>query len=486
MIDAASGSDSYDYAFPNEEKNLPPADEKTAACVTSYFPELLSNPTLWDKVDSPGKKTSLGGNNPHFLWGGASCTLQDSGTNSCPASQWKEWEQKILPPENRSGKSAQFFELYKTTEGRQEIISRLQKLGMNAFRFSIEWSQIEPEEGVFKEEIIQIYTALCHELRAAGIAPVPTLHHFSEPLWFHNKGSFEKEENSIYFVRFAKKLLPLFKQTYAGKPLIEHVFTINEPNIEAFSRYIWASFSPGYYLNFTRAAHFLKGALKAHNLVYHLLKKEVPSLQIGFTHQYLPWRANYFPLTFVANCFNKLLNEATFKVATEGVFELKIPLLCNVREEGLELNVDIIGVQNYVRMALPPPHKAPQTHMPFHEDPEGLYEAIVKLFDVFKKPVMVTENGISTLDDTQRSRFNERALYAAGEAQKIIGEENLKGYFYWSLGDNFEWDRGYTQFFGAYALDKEKGELAGEPKKGMNTYIKATKAWKERCAAPAA
>lgn len=126
---------------------------------------------------------------------------------------------------------------------------------------TIEWSQIEPQEGVWDETILQIYLNLCVHLRNQRIAPMITLHHFSEPLWFHERGSFENEENHEAFIHFSEKIFLLFTKSYRDQPLVEYFCTINEPAVDAFSRFIRGSFSPGIILSFRRAAKFLKGEL---------------------------------------------------------------------------------------------------------------------------------------------------------------------------------------------------------------------------------
>ena len=178
----------------------------------------------------------LGNNNPNFLFGVSTCTYQDSGYLTCMNSQWKNWEHKCLPEHNRSNNSANLFSLYSTNNGRHSITTRLHKLGINSYRFSIEWSLIEPKHGHFNYDNLFVYLNLCKHLRNQGIQPMVTLHHFSEPKWFHSLGSFEHEENIEYFENFSKFVFRYFVEPYNGKPLVEYFCTINEPNIETFQR----------------------------------------------------------------------------------------------------------------------------------------------------------------------------------------------------------------------------------------------------------
>ncbi len=437
------------------------------------FSLVLDDSRLWDKIENIREKTSLGKGNPNFFFGTSTCTYQDSGSENCPRSQWADWEKQCLPENNRSGKSADLFSRYATEEGQNEIIDRLKKLGANSYRFSLEWSHIEPNFGQVDYKKLEVYVDFCKALRWNGIAPMVTLHHFSEPKWFHELGSFEKEENIDYFIGFAKTIFPYITQSYWGKPLVEHICTINEPGIEAFSRYVRGAFSPGYRIRFERAGKFLLNALKAHTIAYHTLKKIKPRIQIGAVHQYLKFIPSNPLLIPITRYLNELINNASLRFFREGVFQLKVPFLCNIEEQGFEPKTDFVGLQYYARPVIgltgSTSYHEPMTQMPFREDPEGIYEAIINTHRAYRAPVIITENGISTHDSKQRSRYMERVLYAAGEAAKLIGLGNLLGYYAWSFCNNFEWNMGMRpQAFGAYG--SPLGQLPSKPKEGMEPY----------------
>lgn len=442
-----------------------------------HFSSVLKDARLWEKLGDVESQITLGHGNPNFLCGTSTCTYQDSGDKHCRKSQWRKWAEKILPKENRSGSSANLFEMYQTEEGCKKVIDALEQLHVNSYRFSIEWSQIEPKKGQWNEAALAIYVNFCKRLRDRGITPVITLHHFSEPNWFHEDGSFENEQNIDSFIRFAERVVPELTKSYKGKPLVEHFCTINEPAVEAFCRFVRGAFSPGIVMNFKRAATFLKGALKAHALVYERLKKITPqSVKIGIVHQYLnmiPMNPLLFPVT---HYLNRLMNQTVFKFFQTGKFEFKMPFVNVTEESNLKPKTDFVGVQYYARPKLglfgSTSDHAPMTQMPFLEDPEGLYEAIIECHKAFKAPVMVTENGISTYDDAQRARYMTRALYAAQRSAKEIGEENLLGYFKWSFTDNFEWDMGMKpQAFGAFTQDLKL-------KEGAKAYARINRAWR--------
>lgn len=439
------------------------------------FSHVLQDARAWEKLGNIESEITLGRENPDFLFGVATCTYQDSGSVHCPSSQWAFWE-KSLPEHNHSGKSADLFEYYKTERGCEKITNALRELGVNSYRFSIEWSQIEPQEGVWDEAVLQVYLNFCLHLRNQQITPMITLHHFSEPLWFHKKGSFEKEENHEAFVRFSEKIFLLFTKSYQGRPLVEYFCTINEPAIDSFSRFVRGSFSPGIILNFSRAARFLKGALRAHVLTYERLKKQAPeSVKIGLVHQYLrfiPSNLWIFPITYY---LTRLVNEVALDFFRTGTFVFKMPFV-HVRGSMPSPKTDFCGLQYYTRPYIgifgSTSPSSPMTQMPFREDPEGIYEASVQVYQSFKVPIIVTENGISTHNEEQRSRYLIRSLYALNKSTAEIGIENLLGYYLWSFSDNFEWDMGLTpQAFGAFTIDKKL-------KEGARVYTRIIRTWK--------
>lgn len=442
------------------------------------FSSVLQDAREWRRLGKIEDKIRLGHGNPDFLYGVATCTYQDSGSVHCPDSQWAMWEKRKVAADNRSGQSANLFELYKTPAGLHQITDKLHELGVNSYRFSLEWSQIEPEEGQWNEVNLQIYVNLCKHLRDQGITPMVTLHHFSEPLWFHQKGSFENEKNIDAFLGFATKVFPSLTQPYQGKPLVEHFCTINEPAIDAFSRFIRGAFSPGLLFNFKRGANYLKGALKAHCLTYAALKKIAPpSVQIGIVHQYLKFVSTN-PLLFpITHYLTRFVNDISLRFFSTGKFEFKIPFV-NVTDKAMPPpQTDFVGLQYYVRPVIgmlgPTGYHAPMTQMPFCEDPEGLYEAIIETHKAYKAPVVVTETGISTRREEQRARYLSRALYAAQRAGEKIGEKNLRGCYAWTfIAPNFEWDMGMNEQ--AFALFTHQGTL----KEGSRAYSSALSAWR--------
>jgi beta-glucosidase len=476
--------------------------EKTILCAYNFFTrakeqksvtfkDVLKDSSKWKElkdIEQSLESHPPAMNNPQFLWGSASCTYQDSGYKHCPDSQWHLWEKKTLPLNNQSKKSLDLYNIYKTNP--MFIVEQLKKLGLNSYRTSIEWSHIEPKPGKYDCAALKVYIDFFKCLKENSIEPMVTLHHFSEPKWFHDLGSFEKEQNIRHFVNFAAFVYPELTSDFKKEPLVKWICTINEPSIEAFSRYVRGAYSPGVKFNFSKAGAFIQGAMKAHFTVYKELKElnSSPEIKIGFTHQYLKFQAGN-PLVIPATRYlTALINDTVLNVFKNKQFSLKVPLMCNqeVVFDAEDVKSDFIGVQYYTRPIISLTGSITQnseekmTQMPFREDPAGLYEAIVDTYHATQTPIIVTENGISTHSDEQRNRYMQRALYSLQQAEQDLPQGAVQGYYQWSLVDNLEWDLGMEpQAFGAFAAEKTRDgyKMADNPKPGMTTYQKVLTAW---------
>jgi beta-glucosidase len=444
------------------------------------FTAVLEDSRLWDQIKEfkvPGQ------NNPEFLNGVATSTYQDSGKENSPNSQWASWEEKNIPLEMRSGKSANLFQLYQTNEGRAEILKLLQQLGVNTYRLSIERSHIQPNsDQEWDEDKLQIYLTLAKFLKEHGIATMITLDHFSEPQWALSSVD--------SFATYGKKIIDLFSADFRGMgPLVKYYCTINEPSIRALSSYIVGLFPPGLFLRWTKGGELLKSLLQAHQKLYAIAKR--PGIEIGIVHQYLPFVSSNPLMALPVRYLTRFVNEAVINTLRTGKFELKIPFACNISHDFGKFETDFVAVQTYARVVVglwgSTSIHEPMTEMPYREDPASVYEAIVHLYRASKKPIIMTENGIAPKDNNeeQRYRYMQRALHAAAEAEKVIGIKNFKGYFLWSFTDNFEWSFGMSDSvkptrqkkmrFGAYPVIN--GRILPIYKWGIQPLVDMFKAW---------
>lgn len=420
----------------------------------------------------------------NFLWGVASSEYQNSGSFHCPNCNWAEWEKTNNV---KAGKACDSWDRYKTD------IKLTQNLGVNATRFSVEWSNIEPEEGVFSEKALQHYETIVDEYIARGITPMITLHHFTDPLWFTNKGAFEKEENIAYFVRFCTKVF----ERLGNK--VTFWCTINEPNIYMFMGYILGHFPPEKH-NPYLALKVMKHLLQAHMQTYTTLKAmpHGDTAQIGLVHQYLvfePYTHWNAAERLPGLLFNRIVHTSIVEFLKTGIYSVTlIPGVCTVSytaPQGQKL-MDYIGLNYYSRVVIKGqlsltdllssscyPEEI-MTDMPYALYAEGLYNAIQDLSSL-NLPIYITENGIADKLDDRRELFIQQYIYAISQA--IKDGYDVRGYFYWSLLDNFEWNMGYEQKFGLYDvnLETQKRTL----RKGAKYYKKIIKDWKSKAAAAA-
>ena len=172
-----------------------------------------------------------------FLWGSATAAHQVEG--NCNNNNWSDWEvtnrkhhYNFLHSKQPAGRACDHWNLY------ENDIQLMQMLGLNAYRFSVEWSKIEPEENHIDQSALEHYSRLINSLLAKNITPMITLHHFTHPQWFEKMGAFEEEDNIRYFVRFTKII---FKE-YQDR--VTYFCVINEPEVFTVQGYITGIFPP--------------------------------------------------------------------------------------------------------------------------------------------------------------------------------------------------------------------------------------------------
>ncbi len=390
------------------------------------------------------------------LMGVALSEYQNSGSHHLEHSNWAHWENK--KKFSSSQKVSNHWEEYKRD------VAHIKEIESNGCRFSIDWSIIEPQEGVFNEKALERYVSFCKHLVQEGITPMATLHHFSHPQWFEEKGGFLLEENTSLFVSFCEKVFD------ALSPYVNLWITINEPGPFVFQGYIHGAFPPGQ-TNPARAARVLKNLLFAHCKVYDVLKKKKSDAQIGIAHNV----CRFYPAStigvlekFACSFMNYVFNDVIMKFLTTGTYNFYYPLFINVSADyGKKPPMDFIGLNYYSRVVLGftwgfPPLKPTcfegeeMTQMPYAPYPEGFYGALCEVKEL-GVPVFVTENGIAVDHEEKRELFFKKHLYILSKAIKY--GHDVRGYFCWTLNDNFEWDMGFTKRFGLYSFDPETGTL---------------------------
>ena len=412
----------------------------------------------WDEIDIDNVSFPEG-----FTWGVASAAHQVEGGHT--TNNWADWENQVDEDGNpriargeKCGLACDHWNRY------PEDIRLMKELGVSSYRFSVSWSKIMPAEGVVDSTALSHYVEVCDSLLAAGIEPMVTLHHFCHPMWFEEQGAFEKEENLKHFVDFSEVVFNALK----GR--VSNWCTLNEPAVFVIAAYFDGHFPPGKQ-DPKLAAVVLKNMFKAHVAVYQRLKglPDGESAHIGIVknmHQIDPMNEwNLFD-RLLSRTVNKGFNGSFIGTFKDGYYKFTFPTLVDEQEEITDApnTLDFVGLNYYSHNAMDfsldlddalktrmYPGETP-TDMDYTMYPEGFYRAI-KEISVLGKPIVITENGVADADDDIRGEFIRKYLYAVSKA--IEDGYDVRGYHYWSLMDNFEWDLGYDERFGLYQVDFE-------------------------------
>jgi beta-glucosidase len=375
----------------------------------------------------------------NFLWGAATAAHQVEGNNlNC---DWWEWEKRIGLREP-SGQACRQYELY-----RQDF-DLAKSLNHNAHRLSVEWARIEPREGEFDPQEIAHYLDVILALRERNIIPLVTLHHFTNPLWFSRLGGWQKKKSAFYFCRYLEKIVSVL----ADK--VDYWITINEPLIYVYHAYLLGVWPPQHRSLFEaqRVTHNLAQAhIHAYRLIHDIYQKKglnPPKVSIAKnTQAFLP-------------CSPALKNKLAVWLR-DWWFNFKF-----VDQLYAARSLDFIGINYYgpsvvaARSWWPASlvmdtcdsdhHPWPRNSLGWYIYPEGLYDLLTR-FKKYRLPVVVTENGICTADDSLRWDYIRRHLAMMFRA--VSEGVDLRGYLYWSLIDNFEWDKSFSPRFGLIEID---------------------------------
>ena len=389
-----------------------------------------------------------------FLWGTATAAHQVEGRNQ--NNTWYAWEQEEgrIVDGHKSGLACDWW------GGRwREDFDRAQATDQNAHRLSIAWSRIQPAPDRWDEDALDRYREMLMGLRDRKITPMVTLHHFSEPLWVAELGGWENEAIVDLFAAFVKKAVE------ALMPYCDLWITINEPNLFAVGAYLDGGFPPGKN-DLQTTLQVFYNMVRAHARAYHVIHDLQPDAQVGTAMNYRGFKpATWLPLDhWMANFHSKLFNDLFPRALMDGQFKGIIKKAHIPEAAGTQ---DFLGVNYYtwefVRFDLTKPREMFARRF-YPEDtvlsesgfianlPDGLAESI-RWGRQFGVPIIITENGVDDSQDVLRPRYILEHLHALWRAMNEDGI--VKGYFHWSLVDNFEWERGWTQRFGLWGLDVE-------------------------------
>lgn len=416
--------------------------------------------------------------NEGFLLGAATAAHQVEGNNTFSDC----WALEQMPHSDFTEPSGDADDHYHRFD---EDIALLADAGLNMYRFSIEWARVEPQEGHFDEDAIRHYGRVLDSCVSHGVTPVVTLHHFSSPAWLIAKGGWEAESTVDDFARYVR-----FVMDRLGSRM-QYVCTINEANMgiqvtklaDRYRRQMMSAMAGGapaegqvqMGLNIQKmlagqeAAKSEKKALfgtenpatftsprsaesddivmNAHTAAVKIIRESFPSISVGLS-------LSLHDIQHVAG------GEEAAAAEWDEEFRHYLPVI---------EHDDFVGVQNYTRTVfgpdgvIDPGKEATLTQMGYEDYPQALEHVIRAVGKDFHGKLFVTENGIATGDDAQRVDFIDRAL--AGVQACINDGLPVVGYAYWSLLDNFEWQKGFAMTFGLIAVDRST--MRRQPKSSL-------------------
>jgi beta-glucosidase len=394
----------------------------------------------------------------NFLWGVSTAAHQFEGGNLL--NQWYEWEcAGRVRSRDRCGAACDWW------RNAERDLDLCASLGLNSLRLSVEWSRIEPERGQWNLEAVERYRTILRELHKRSIRPIISLHHFTHPIWFERRGGFTHPAGPGGFAVFASRAAEFFGD------LCSDWVTFNEPNVYTAFGYLFGEFPPGKRLDLRLAILALIGIHKAHALAYDRLHAKQPNAQVGMATNYIVFRAaSQNPLDrWLAGAYHQLFNLSTLHFLQQGELPSTwwLPVVRMPEAKG---KIDFIGLNVYNRLhvhfpypfgrdygpgGLFVPQDVPQgdrgAELPYGEaHPEAVSHA-VRDYAELGKPLLVLENGVPDHSDRIRPWVMVNTLR---EIAGLIQEGyDVRGYFHWSLVDNFEWNEGWTLRFGLYELD---------------------------------
>jgi len=397
-----------------------------------------------------------------FLFGVATSAYQIEGGNH---NDWTEWESK-----RRLFKKSRIPACGKATDHWKRYVEDfflLKELGVNAYRFSVEWSRIEPRPGEWNEYALQRYLDMVVLLKKLKIEPMVTLHHFTNPVWIHTDFPWYSEESIKRFEGFCEKVVSTFKEQ------VKYWITFNEPLVYLIWGYIDGKMPPGL-KSMRQAFRALKNMLIAHQRAFEIIKHFCSSgVRISIAHNMMEVAPAFGlnPLDrFLCSHIDRFYNWMLLDAFAKNELDFGFPTVKR-RKVKLELKdtINFWGLNYYTRMhfkfsLFKPLHFSfvpkkrkdkEQNDLGWEIYPAGLEHLIKKVYSKLSLPIMITENGIADQKDQKREDYIKAHLEILKKCQKTIP---IQGYFYWSLLDNYEWFSGFEPRFGLYEVDYDTYE----------------------------
>lgn len=379
----------------------------------------------------------------NFIFGAATSSYQIEGNNfNC---NWSDWEIKGKKTLENCGKACNSWDRFK------DDIALLKNFELDAYRMSIEWSRIYPTPDKVDTEALHHYSEILEYLKENKIKVFITLQHHTLPKWL-KQGWLDKNIEK-HFHNYASLIAKEFSC------LIDTCMPINEPAVNNALGYFLKEFPPGT-ANFIAAIKAAKNQLKCHYTAYHAIKEFSPEMPVGYNKQIIQFKPH--KNSIVNKCLSYYY-DCLFNKAFLNIFHNeKLPIL-RTKIPGFSKTVDFWGLNYYThkwislfggknkKFSIKETSQMTQTGWEWN--PEGLVEVLQRIHSLKNIPVYITENGIATNDDNERKKFIYQHLKSVlNSLEKGV---DIRGYFYWSLIDNFEWNLGYKPKFGLASIEAD-------------------------------
>jgi beta-glucosidase len=399
-----------------------------------------------------------------FVFGVATSAYQVEGHIE---NDWAEWERagKLKEAHVRCGRGVDHWNRF------EEDLGLARNIHAGAFRISLEWARIEPSPGRFDESAIAQYRSRLLKMKADGLRPVVTLHHFTHPTWFHSQTPWHEPQSVETFRRYARVCAKILKGLDAL------IITFNEPMVLLLGGYMQGLIPPGI-ADGKKAMQAIGNIVRSHVAAREELLRELGKVEIGISQNVLAFAPDRFwhPLDrALCRLASQAYNHAFLEALVTGELRIQMPGVASTRQtiDGGRDSVEFMGINYYTRAHLrfvtKPPYvqfnyrdrlKRGLTHIGWEDYPEGFGQMLqeVKRYGL---PVWITENGIDDRNGDRRPGYLHSHWGQCLAAAK--SGVDLRGYLYWSLLDNFEWLEGWGPRFGLYHVDFETLERKATP-----------------------
>lgn len=335
----------------------------------------------------------------------------------------------------------------------QEDTELMAQMGLQIYRFSVEWARLIPQEGKVDEAAVERYRQELLLLREKGIRPLLTIHHFSNPMWFENKGSFEKRENLSDYLELVELVVRRFGD------LCSDYITINEPNVYATGSFFFGMWPPGKKslgATITVMENLAYCHIRAYEMI-HTFRKEMgfTDTMVGCANHlrvFTPKNKKNLWHRVSAKLTSYLFQDALTTAMTLGKFPFPMRNRWKLPKGAY---TDFIGLNYYTRSTVSGiadgvREGSPRNDLDWEIYPQGIVECAGKLYDVLPRPIWVTENGTCDNDDRFRCKYLYEHLQAISQSELPFAR-----YYHWCFCDNFEWIEGNTAKFGLVRVDPE-------------------------------